>query len=85
MTLARVSVPGASDGPIPAAPGERRGWLGVKIQQVTPDIAESLGLKGASGKMCQANPWPYPTGATDAPGAESADTVTNNEFNLQNQ
>ncbi|MFL5253644.1 MAG: Do family serine endopeptidase, partial [Rhodopila sp.] len=29
----------------------RRGWLGVKIQQVTPDIAESLGLKGASGAM----------------------------------
>ena len=23
----------------------RRGWLGVRIQQVTPDIAESLGLK----------------------------------------
>ncbi|MEA2737768.1 MAG: serine protease Do, partial [Acetobacteraceae bacterium] len=29
----------------------RRGWLGVKIQQVTPDIAESLGLKDASGAM----------------------------------
>ncbi len=29
----------------------RRGWLGVKIQQVTPDIAESLGLKGANGAM----------------------------------
>ena len=25
----------------------RRGWLGVRIQQVTPDIAESLGLKDA--------------------------------------
>ncbi len=24
----------------------RRGWLGVRIQQVTPDIAESLGLQG---------------------------------------
>ncbi len=24
----------------------RRGWLGVRIQEVTPDIAESLGLKG---------------------------------------
>ena len=23
----------------------RRGWLGVRIQQVTPDIAESLGMK----------------------------------------
>ena len=29
----------------------RRGWLGVKIQQVTPDIAESLGLKEPAGAM----------------------------------
>ncbi len=29
----------------------RRGWLGVKIQQVTPDIAESLGLKEPRGAM----------------------------------
>src|ERR1700761_2035388 len=29
----------------------RRGWLGVKIQQVTPEIAESLGLKEATGAM----------------------------------
>ena len=29
----------------------RRGWLGVRIQQVTPDIAESLGLKDATGAM----------------------------------
>ncbi len=29
----------------------RRGWLGVRIQQVTPDIAESLGMKGAAGAM----------------------------------
>ncbi len=29
----------------------RRGWLGVRIQQVTPDIAESLGLKGTDGVM----------------------------------
>jgi serine protease Do len=29
----------------------RRGWLGVRIQQVTPDIAESLGLKDPSGAM----------------------------------
>ena len=29
----------------------RRGWLGVRIQQVTPDIAESLGLKSANGAM----------------------------------
>src|SRR6202035_774285 len=29
----------------------RRGWLGVRIQQVTPDIAESLGLKDATRAM----------------------------------
>ena len=29
----------------------KRGWLGVKIQQVTPDIAESMGLKEASGAL----------------------------------
>ncbi len=29
----------------------RRGWLGVRIQQVTPDIAESVGLHVASGAM----------------------------------
>ena len=29
----------------------RRGWLGVSIQQVTPDIAESLGLKDATGAL----------------------------------
>ena len=29
----------------------RRGWLGVFIQEVTPDIAETLGLKNASGAL----------------------------------
>ncbi len=29
----------------------RRGWLGVRIQQVTPDIAETLGLHGADGAL----------------------------------
>ncbi len=29
----------------------RRGWIGVKIQQVTPDIAESVGLKDPLGAM----------------------------------
>jgi serine protease Do len=42
----------------------RRGWLGVKIQQVTPDIAESLGLKDAAGAMV--------AGLTDGGPAEKA-------------
>ncbi|HEX4260648.1 MAG TPA: DegQ family serine endoprotease [Acetobacteraceae bacterium] len=29
----------------------RRGWLGVRIQEVTPDIADSLGLKPPSGAL----------------------------------
>ena len=29
----------------------KRGWLGVKIQQVTPDIAESMGLKEPNGAL----------------------------------
>jgi serine protease Do len=29
----------------------RRGWLGVRIQQVSPEIAESFGLKDASGAL----------------------------------
>ncbi len=29
----------------------RRGWIGVRIQQVTPDIAEGLGLASVSGAL----------------------------------
>ena len=29
----------------------RRGWIGVRIQQVTDDIAEGLGLPGTSGAL----------------------------------
>ncbi len=29
----------------------RRGWVGVNIQQVTPDIAEGMGLPGATGAL----------------------------------
>ncbi|MBS0640016.1 MAG: DegQ family serine endoprotease [Proteobacteria bacterium] len=42
----------------------RRGWLGVKIQQVTPDIADSLGLKSANGAMV--------AGVTDGGPADKA-------------
>ncbi|HET6306538.1 MAG TPA: DegQ family serine endoprotease, partial [Rhodopila sp.] len=42
----------------------RRGWLGVRIQQVTPDIADSLGLKDATGAMV--------AGVTDNGPAEKA-------------
>jgi serine protease Do len=42
----------------------RRGWLGVKIQPVSPDIAESLGLKDANGALV--------AGTTDGGPAEKA-------------
>ena len=29
----------------------QRGWLGVRIQEVTPEIAESLGLKESDGVL----------------------------------
>ncbi len=42
----------------------RRGWLGVRIQQVTPEISESVGLKDTSGAMV--------AGTTDGGPAEKA-------------
>ena len=42
----------------------RRGWLGVRIQQVSPDIADSLGLKTPSGAMV--------AGVTDGGPADAA-------------
>jgi serine protease Do len=42
----------------------RRGWLGVRIQQVTPDIAESLGLHHAEGALV--------AGVTDGGPADKA-------------
>ncbi|MGI8666494.1 MAG: DUF3152 domain-containing protein [Jatrophihabitans sp.] len=35
-------------------------------------MQQTIGDKTVSGQICQANPWPYPRGATDAPGAEQA-------------
>jgi hypothetical protein len=47
-------------------------------------MQQTIGLRSAvSGKLCEANPWPYPTGARDAPGAEAADTAQNSEFDLE--
>ncbi len=40
-------------------------------------MQQTIGLKSVGGKICEANPWPYPPGAKDAPGIESADTPQN--------
>jgi hypothetical protein len=48
-------------------------------------MQQTIGLRSAvSGKLCQSNPWPYPAGASDAPGAEAPDTPQNSEFDLKN-
>jgi Protein of unknown function (DUF3152) len=41
-------------------------------------MQQTIGLRSVSGKICAANPWPYPPGAKDAPGVEGADTQQNN-------
>lgn len=41
-------------------------------------MQQTLGLKSAAtGKMCQANPWPYPPGVRGTPGEEQPDTMSN--------
>jgi serine protease Do len=49
----------------------RRGWLGVRIQDVTPDIAESLGLDEARGALVT----DLPEGPAKASGMESGDVI----------
>ena len=46
-------------------------------------MQQTIGLRSAvSHKLCQANPWPYPNGVRDAPGAEAQDTPQNSEIVL---
>ncbi|HRX37364.1 MAG TPA: Do family serine endopeptidase [Aestuariivirga sp.] len=54
----------------------RRGWLGVKIQQVTPDIADSINLGNARGALVADV---TPTGPAEAAGIQSGDVII--EFN----
>jgi serine protease Do len=50
-----------------------RGWIGVQIQRVTPDIAESLGLKKAEGALVTE---PQNNGPAAKAGIESGDVIT---------
>ncbi|MBW6505567.1 MAG: DegQ family serine endoprotease [Rhodobacteraceae bacterium] len=50
----------------------RRGWLGVKIQDVTPDMAEALGLGNARGAMVS----DVPTGPSLDAGIKAGDVIT---------
>jgi serine protease Do len=50
----------------------RRGWLGVKIQDVTPDVAEALGLAAAEGALVT----DVPEGPAREAGVQSGDVIT---------
>ena len=50
----------------------RRGWLGVKIQDVTPDMAEALGLAADSGAMVT----DVPEGPAKEAGMRAGDVIT---------
>lgn len=50
----------------------RRGWLGVKIQDVTPDIANSMGLKSEAGAMVT----DVPAGPAADAGMKAGDVIT---------
>jgi serine protease Do len=50
-----------------------RGWIGVQIQPVTPDIADGLGLKDAAGALVSE---PQPNSPAAKAGIESGDVIT---------
>ncbi|MGO8834561.1 MAG: Do family serine endopeptidase [Roseiarcus sp.] len=50
-----------------------RGWLGVEIQPVTADIAESLGIKAASGALVSRA---QPNSPAAAAGVKTGDVIT---------
>lgn len=50
----------------------RRGWLGVKIQDVTPDMAEALGLPAPKGAMVS----DVPEGPAAEAGMKAGDVIT---------
>lgn len=49
----------------------RRGWLGVQIQDVTPDVAEALGLDDAAGALVAE----VPEGPARSAGVEPGDVI----------
>ncbi|HEY0165940.1 MAG TPA: DUF3152 domain-containing protein [Jatrophihabitans sp.] len=47
-------------------------------------MQQSLGNKTAGGRACRANPWPFPPGVPDAPGAEQVGDAADAEFFQRN-
>jgi serine protease Do len=50
----------------------RRGWLGVRIQDVTDDVAEAIGLEKVAGALVT----DVPEGPAEEAGMESGDVIT---------
>jgi serine protease Do len=50
----------------------RRGWLGVRIQDVTPDVAEAMGLADATGALVT----DVPDGPAKDAGMQPGDVIT---------
>ncbi len=50
----------------------RRGWLGVQVQAVTPELADSLGLKDARGALVSV---PTPGSPAEAAGIRRGDVI----------
>ncbi len=51
-----------------------RGWIGVSIQSMTPDLAQSLGLKNANGALVADV---VPGGPADSAGIKQGDVIIN--------
>ena len=47
-------------------------------------MQQTIGTRTTSGQICEANPWPYPAGAADAPGAEQAGDGPDMDFYRRN-
>ena len=47
-------------------------------------MQQTIGDKTASGQICQSNPWPYPPGNADAPGAEQVGDSADEDFFQRN-
>lgn len=47
-------------------------------------MQQTIGTKTATGKVCRVNPWPFPTGASDAPGAEQPGDGPDSDFFRRN-
>ncbi|MBC6439207.1 MAG: DegQ family serine endoprotease [Rhodospirillales bacterium] len=52
----------------------KRGWLGVRIQSITPDIAEAFGLPNSEGALVASL---TPDGPAENAGLEAGDVITN--------